>query len=115
MKRTQAMPGHTRLEDVSRATPPQMVENDGKPYLMVHAEGLTTGLVGRAGADLRTVITIWNEAAPDRGRPIGMAFSFTPSDDMLDLIVDSLIKLRDDARAKATEQAAAALRKASGK
>ena len=116
MNATGRLPGYTKEGGVCRELPPQLVEHDGKRFLMVHAAGFTTGLAvpsGQAVEEGRVVLTIWSD--PPHGAAPGIALTFTPGDEHLDMIVDSLTRLRDDGRASAATQTAAALAKAAGK
>lgn len=116
MNRPEFMPNYRRHEGLpSKRLPSSMIEYDGKQFIVAFAEGLTTGLTGTTANDLRPVITIWQDPVPERGRPIGIGLSFTPDDEHLDMIIESLTGIRDRCRAQAKEQANAMLRKAAGK
>lgn len=116
MIRPKYSPNYRRLEGLPMSRiPTAMIEHEGDSYIVSQAEGLTTGLVGSTEIGLRPVITVWQEPVPSAGRPIGIALSFTPDDEHLDMIITSLTRMRDQRRAEAKEQADAALRKAAGK
>lgn len=116
MIRPEYSPNYRRAESLPMARlPSAMIEHEGNAYIVSQAEGLTTGLVGTAESAPRPVITLWQEPVPERGRSIGIALSFTPDDDHLNMIINSLTRMRDQRRAEAKAQADAALRKAAGK
>jgi len=114
---TGRLPGYKECVGSSVAQmQPQIVDHDGETFLVVHSERFSTGVVrpkGTNGEADRTVMTIWGEKT--LGAPVALALSFTPDDEMLDLIISSLTKARDRQRETAKALAAAALRKASGK
>ena len=114
---TRRMPGYQECAgDAVDQMAPQFLEHDGKTFLVVHASAFSSGVMrptGTNGEADRIVMTIWADAAP--GAPVSMALSFTPDDDMLDVIISSLTVARDRQREFAKTQAAAALRKAAGK
>lgn len=115
MAKAHRVDGFTRLDSTyaGKQMPPQIVENEGHDFMVVHADGFTTGYVQMTDNTLVPVVTTW--ASPSRGQPFGMALSFTPDDEMFDLIINSLTAMRDKRRAEAKEQAEAALRKAAGR
>lgn len=67
---------------------------------------------GDADTDYQICVTLWSESAE---LPLGTALAFRPNDEMLDAIIGSLTQLRDEKRAKASDLAAAALRKAAAR
>lgn len=115
---TGKLPNYARIDGDGTVVPmaPQIVHHDGHNYLVAHAEGFTTGVAvsrGQAPREGRFVITTWCQPAPDA--PLGLALTFTPNDAMLDTIIASLTRFRDEQRRHAVASATAALKKAAGK
>lgn len=117
MRETGKMPGYHSAEgNTQRQMAPHMVMHNGQPFVVVHAGGVTTGLIVSPGEDLaegRIAMTTWCDG-PD-GFGGGTALTFTPDDDMLDLIIASLTEARDTKRKAAAKLASAALARAGAK
>ena len=115
MSKIERMPGFQEVNSTYPAerARPQIVEMNGKPFLMIEADNLTTGYTGRSQDALEPTITIYAEA-PSAGAP-GMALFFRPEDEMLSVLIEGLQLMQQRSRAQAATQAGAALRKAAGR